>query len=117
MFNEMAFSNEVHKQVLNKVIGKIREFCIGETNETYERFIFNPENQEQNESIDQFMTVIRKLAQTYNFCNCLNDVIHSDCLVQGIREESTRKKLLKEKKLALSRAIDIGQSGGNEICG
>ena len=111
MSGGMAFSNEADNQVLSQVIEKFEEFCIGETNETYERFIFNQRNQEENESIDQYVTVIRKLAQTCNFCNCLNDSLLRDRLVLGIRDESTRKKLLQEKKLTLSRAIDIGRSG------
>lgn len=111
VFEGMDFSSGTDKQVLSKVIEKFEEFCIGETNETYERFIFNRRNQEENESIDQYVTVIRKLAQTCNFCNCLNDSLLRDRLVLGIKDESTRKKLLQEKKLTLSRAIDIGRSG------
>ena len=57
------------------------------------------------------MTVIRKLAQICNFCTCLNDSQIRDRFVLGIRDEAVRKKLLQEKKLTLSRAIDIGRSG------
>ena len=32
-------------------------------------------------------------------------------LVLGIRDESTIKKLLQEKKRTISRAVDIGRSG------
>ena len=111
IFDGMDFTPETDRQVLSKVIEKVEEFCIGETNETYERFIFNRRGQEENESIDQYVTVLRKLAQTYNFCNCLHDSLIRDRLVLGIRDESIRKKLLQEKKLSLSRAVDIGRSG------
>ena len=57
------------------------------------------------------MTVIRKLAQTCNFCNCLNDLLIRDRFVLGIRYETIRKKLLQEKKLTLSHAVDMGRSG------
>ena len=73
--------------------------------------MFNRRNQEENESIEQYVTVIRKLAQTCNFCNCLSDSLIRDRLVLGIRDETIRKKLLQEKKLTLSRALDIGRSG------
>ena len=63
IFHGMDFTAETHRQVLSKVIEKFEEFCIGETNETYERFIFNRRSQEENESIDQYVTVLRKLAQ------------------------------------------------------
>ena len=110
MFEGMDFVTETDRQVLSKIIEKFEEFCIGETNETYERFIFNWRNQEDNESIDHYVTVIRKLTQTCNFCNCLNDSLIRDRFVLGIKDESTRKKLLQEKKLTISHAIHIGRS-------
>lgn len=67
MFDGMAFSNEADKQVLSKVIEKFEEFCIGETNETYERFIFNRRNQEENESIDQYVTVVLDFEYFYSY--------------------------------------------------
>jgi hypothetical protein len=111
MFEGMDFAMETDRQILSKIVEKFEEFCIGETNETYERFVFNRRNQEENESVDQYVTVIRKLAQTCNFCNCLNDSLIRDRFVLGIRDGTIRKKLLQEKKLTLSRAIDIGRSG------
>ena len=111
MFDGMDFKPETDRRILSKVVEKFEEFCIGETNETYERFIFNRRDQEENESIDQYVTVLRKLAQTCNFCSCLHDSLIRDRLVLGIRDESIRKKLLQEKKLSLSRAIDVGRSG------
>ena len=111
MFDGMDFTPETDRRILSKVVGKFEEFCIGETNETYERFIFNRRDQEENESIDQYVTVLRKLVQTCNFCSCLHDSLIRDRLVLGIRDESIRKKLLQEKKLSLSRAIDVRRSG------
>lgn len=62
MFDGMDFTPETDRQILSKVGEKFEEFCIGEANETYERFIFNRRDQEENESIDQYVTVLRKLA-------------------------------------------------------
>lgn len=87
IFDGMDFTPETDRQILSKVIEKFEEFCIGETNETCERFIFNRRGQEENESIDQYVTVLRKLAQTRNFCNCLHDSFIRDRLVLGIRDE------------------------------
>ena len=61
IFDGMDFTPETNNQVLNKVVGKFEEFCTGETNETYERFIFNCRDQEKNESVDQYVTVLLKL--------------------------------------------------------
>jgi len=113
MFDGMDFTPETDRQILSKVGEKFEEFCIGEANETYERFIFNRRDQEENESIDQYVTVLRKLAQTCNFCSCLHDSLIRDRLVLGItcRDDLIRKKLLQEKKLSVSHAIDVGRSG------
>jgi hypothetical protein len=73
MLEGMDFAIETDRQILSKIVEKFEEFCIGETNETYERLIFNRSNQEENESVRQYVTLVRKLAQTCNFCNCLND--------------------------------------------
>lgn len=58
IFDGMDFTPETNRQVFSKVIKKFEEFCIGETNETYERFIFNRRSQEENKSIDQYVTVL-----------------------------------------------------------
>lgn len=108
IFDGMDFTQDTDNRVLNRVVRKFEEFCIGETNKTYERFIFNRRDQEENESIDQYVTVLRKLAQTCNFSGCLHDSLIQDRLVLGIRNESIWKKLLQEKTPSLSRAIDIG---------
>ena len=87
IFDGMDFTPETDNQVLSKAVEKFEEFCNGETNETYERFIFNRWDQEENKSIDQYMMVLQKLTQTCNFCSCLHDSLIRDRLVLGIRNE------------------------------
>ena len=62
LFEGMDFATEMDRNILGKIVEKFEEFCIEETNETYERFVFNRRNQEENESIEQYVTAIRKLA-------------------------------------------------------
>ena len=61
IFDGMDFTPETDNQVLNKLVKKCEEFCIRETNETYETFIFNRRNQEENQGIDQYVTVLQFL--------------------------------------------------------
>ncbi|XP_068696020.1 uncharacterized protein [Montipora foliosa] len=110
LLDGMNFDPEDDRKKLDAVITKFEELCIGETNETYKRYIFNRRNQEEGESIDKYVNVLRTLAQSCNFCSCLHDSLVHDRLVLGIRNSGTRKKLLQEKKLTLSRAIDICKS-------
>ena len=92
MFEGMDFATKTDRNILCKIVEKFKEFCIGETNETYERFVFNRRNQEENESVEQYVTVIRKLAQTSNSCNCLSDSLIRDRFVLGIRDETESER-------------------------
>ena len=40
IYDGMDFSPETDREILNNIVKKIQEFCIGETHETYEGFIF-----------------------------------------------------------------------------
>ena len=89
-----------------KVLEAFEKYCIGETNETYERYTFNCRNQEANETIDAYVSALRKLVKTCNYGELENSMIR-DRIVIGIRDTRTRKRLLQEKKLDLSRCIDM----------
>ena len=52
---------------MESILGAFEKFCIGETNESYERFIFNSRNQIDGESV--YVSELRKLAKSCNFEN------------------------------------------------
>ena len=106
----MHFADSDDKQKLNKVIEQFQTTFIGETNETYERFIFNSRDQKEGETIEQYITVLRTLAQSCNFCTCLKETLLRDRVVLGVKDNSVRKKLLQERKLTLAKALDICRS-------
>jgi hypothetical protein len=41
MYDGLKFDNDADKMKLEVVLQKFETFCIGETNETYERYKFN----------------------------------------------------------------------------
>ena len=102
--------SEEHRKKLEVVITKFQDFCLGETNETYVRFVFNSRQKKENETVDQYITALRRLAQTCNFCACLRDSLIRDCLVLGINNNNVQKKLLQDRKLTLAKAINICRS-------
>ncbi len=106
VFKGMHFANSEDKHKLNKVIEQFEITFIGETNETYERFVFMNEG----ETIEQYITALRTLAQSCNFCTCLEKTLLRDRVVLGIRHNSVRKKLLQERNLTLTKAVDICRS-------
>ena len=106
----LSFATEEDKKKLSKVMEKLDEFAIGEVNETYERYVFNSRDQEADESIDAYVAALRKSALTCNLCSCLHDSIIRDKIVLGVRSKQLRKRLLQERKRALSKCIDICRS-------
>ena len=92
---------------LKDIVQKFEEFIIGETNETHERYKFNQRTQKPAETTDQFVTALKTLSATCNFCDCMRETLILDRLVTGINSPETRKKLLKQRKLSLQNAIDI----------
>lgn len=105
LFETFPLSDEEKKDPA-KVVGSFQTYCIGETNETYERYNFNCRSQEMGENIDAYVASLRGLVKTCNYEH-LEDSLIRDRIVIGIRDNNSRKKLLQEKKLNLSKCIDI----------
>ena len=110
IFNGFQFDTPDDRHDLAKIIQKFDEFTIGELNETFERYTFNSRNQQENESIDAYVTALRTLAKTCNFCDCMRDSIIRDRIVLGIQDHRTRKRLLQERSLTLAKCIDLCKS-------
>ena len=101
--------SEADSKKIDKIIEAFEKHCIGETNETYERFTFNSRQQGESESVDKYVTELRKLSKTCNFDN-LEESLIRDKLVTGLRCDITRRKLLQEHSLNLAKAIDIARA-------
>ncbi|XP_028415785.1 uncharacterized protein LOC114539358 [Dendronephthya gigantea] len=80
------------KRKISKIMEKFDRYAVGETNETYERFIFNSRKQKEDETIDEYVAELRTLAQTCNFCTCLCDSLLRNRVVLGINDANTRKR-------------------------
>ena len=82
-------------------------------NETYERYIFNQRHQDESESFELFLSALRKLIKTSNYCEtCVNSILR-DRIILGIRDTNTQQALLKERKLTLDTKIDICRPAEN----
>lgn len=106
VYSTMEFLSDENRDV-KTILSKFDTFTIGEANETYERYIFNNRVQSETESFDEYLTAIRTLSQTCNFCNCLKDSLLRDRIVTGIRDAQTRKRLLQDSKLTLNTCIAV----------
>ena len=55
------------RQNADVILTKLSEYFIPKRNKMYERYVFNSRSQKADESFDQFLTVLRKLAATCEF--------------------------------------------------
>ena len=109
IYNSFDLSDE-NRRKLSEIMKEFDKYAIGETNETYERYMFNSRDQKEGESIDAYVGALRTLAQRCNFCTCLHDSLIRDRIVLGVRESETRKRLLRQTKLTLHKCIEIVKS-------
>ena len=52
VIDAMEFENEDQRRDSVVILEKMKEYCIEECNETYERYVFNRRDQESNELVD-----------------------------------------------------------------
>ena len=85
------------------------QYCKPRKNLIVERHRFLTRNQEQSESIDQYVTELKTLATSCEWGEIKDDLICSR-IVSGIISTRVRERLLREPELKLSRAIEICQA-------
>ena len=92
------------------IIQKLDRHILGQTNEIFERFKFNSRSQKPDESIDSYVTCLKSLAKTCNFCDCLRDSLLRDRIVIGVLDDNLRKHLIQERGLTLTQCLDMCRS-------
>ena len=97
------------------IIKEFDRYAIGERNETYERFLFNQRKQGTDETFESFLSAIRTLIKTCNYCGKCIDSILRDRIVLGVKEITTQQTLLKERNLSLQTCIDICKAAENAL--
>ncbi|KAK9704388.1 hypothetical protein QE152_g28332 [Popillia japonica] len=69
-------------------------------------FLWSVRVQENQESIANFVAVLKRLAKNCNFGNTLEDNL-KDQLVFGLKSEIIRQRLFTESKLTYTKAVEI----------
>ena len=88
------------------VITKFKEYCVGQRNETLERYNFIMRVQQEGETVDAYFTALKTLAKTCNFGQLQDDLLKHRIGI-GIKDNPTRKKLLNMRKLTQKECIDM----------
>ena len=95
IYNSFDYSEDEDRTLVETVIAKFDKHFNGETNETYERYLFNKRLKESDESIDIYVDALRNLAKTCNFCECLHDSLTRDQTVTGVRNNAIKNDFYK----------------------
>lgn len=74
--------------------------------EIVERFRFNSRNRKPEESVQEYLTELRRLSEHCEFGNTLDNMLR-DRIVCGINNVTIQRKLLAEVNLTLKRAVTI----------
>jgi len=74
-----------------------------------ERYRFYKRDQQESESVSDFVVMLKNLASTCEFGNFLNEALR-DRFVCGLRSENCRRRLLTESDLTFTKAIEIARS-------
>lgn len=106
VYNGLPFRDENEKNDPTVILRLMEEYCVGKTNTIYERYVFNNKHQESSESVDAYVTKLRKLSLTCEFGQLADQMIR-DRIVCGIKDNAVRKKLLQEADLSLQKCVDI----------
>ena len=101
VYNAFEYEADQEPGKIKTIISKFDEYFTGDINETYEHFKFNQRAQGMNESFDSYLTELRNMLKTCNFCTCLTDSLLRDRIVLGTKDDHTRKRLLQERSLNL----------------
>ena len=71
--------------------------------------MFNTRSQGDNESIDEFYSALLALSKNCSFGDLTSSLI-KDRVIAGMQNNSTRQKLLSERRLTLEKCLEIARS-------
>ena len=94
IFNGMKFGEGEDGNKMADILVKYDQHFLGQKQEFFERFQFNRRTQGSGESIVGYVSVLRNMAKTCGFCDCMRELLLMDRLLLGILDDKTREELL-----------------------
>ena len=104
---DFCLNEEGDDQKLDKVLKAFDDFFEPRKHTAFERYRFNMRGQETGESFEQYIIMLRQLAQRCAFGTTTEDEILRDKVLFGIKNQQVREWLLREANLTLARTINI----------
>ncbi|GBM57644.1 hypothetical protein AVEN_225022-1 [Araneus ventricosus] len=103
-----TFKSESGKSIekFDDVLKMFTNYCIPRRNVVFERFKFFSCSQQGGQQVDNYLTELKTLASTCDFCDKKEELIR-DKVVLGIRDMSLQERLLRESGLTLKKAAEF----------
>ena len=105
VYNTFNWANEGDNLKIDRVLEKFDAFCKPRKNTIYEHYVFFSRNQENGESIDHYVTVLKTMSNTCELGDLKESLIR-DRVVFGIQDNLVRERLLRDPDLTLQTAIE-----------
>ena len=97
---------EDDKKKIDKCLEALESYFKPSRNLVYERYVFNTCVQQSEESVQSYVTRLRKLATSCEY-GAVTDELIRDRLVIGLKNRGDKVRLLREKSLDLRKAIQM----------
>ena len=105
VYNGFKFENDEDNRTVADIIKAFDDYAVGETNVTYERFVFHKRKQGDSESVDNFISALRELVKTCDFCEkCVSSIVR-DQIVLGVNSTDLQDQLLKVQNISLNDCV------------
>ena len=88
------------------MLTKFEAYCLPRLNIPFERYKFYRCQQQAGESLDQYVTALRQLADRYDFPHINPDEILRDRILFGMADGKVRESLLCKDSITLGKVID-----------
>lgn len=104
VFNNLTWDEEDDDKKIDKALSKFEQYCEPKKNVSYKRYKLFSRAQKSGESIEQYVTILKKLCETCKFGTLKNSLI-KDRIVLGVNNTKTRERLLWVTDLTLKKAV------------
>ena len=108
VYRKLALTTE-QKADLEAIVEELGKYFKPKSSVTYDRFVFNTCQQENAESIDEYVNRLRGLSATCEFGDLAESLLR-DRIVLGVKYKAVRSRLLTEENLTLEKSVAICRS-------
>lgn len=105
VIQKIVFENTADKDDMNKLLTKLDAY-FNPVNEVMARYLFLTRYKQKNESIEDYISDLKKKAEICNFGKLTNNLIR-DQIIAHLHDKALRKKIFEVKNLSLSKLVSM----------